>query len=138
MSPLKSVQKLHYYYKGLFKEDMILFLTFITSWFLPSLFTPSNTLPCEPVTSPGHITVHTAFRETVFAIESWRTFYWKDLFQLFSVTAVIWLIFYRYRVNTKQTTIQLYEIKYENKNIKKHKKQSFLLWYDKRFVCLLI
>ena len=103
-----------------------------------SLFTPSNTLPCEPVTSPGHITVHTAFRETVFAIESWRTFYWKDLFQLFSVTAVIWLIFYRYRVNTKQTTIQLYEIKYENKNIKKHKKQSFLLWYDKRFVCLLI
>lgn len=62
---------------------MTLSLTFITSWFLPSLFTPSVTLPCEPVTAPGHVTVLTTVRETVFAIESWRTLYEKDCISFF-------------------------------------------------------
>lgn len=41
----------------------------------PPCFTSSFTLPCESVTSPGHITVFTAFLYAIFPIIPFMTFY---------------------------------------------------------------
>lgn len=47
---------------------------------VPSSFTPSITIPCKPVASPGHATVLAAVINTVFSIESWVAFCQNSIF----------------------------------------------------------